>query len=378
MTGHRFLPVAALLAASAVAGAAAVLPGRFHDRDTWILDAPHLRVTIMQSGGHIAEIVLKEGQSVNPLWIQSRPTIDADRYVAARDAKLYGGGAGARLMSGLLGHNVCFPFWGNPSPAEAAAGMTFHGETGIVRWRLLASSDRSLTVSAELPESRTRFTRTIRVNGQVASFEETGENESAWDRPLGWCEHVTLGPPFLERGVTVIDASLTRGHAAGDPSGREFRWPQGFEKQAIDLRRMRDLRSAPGFVNNFLVDPARTYGFFVALNPRLNLLFGYVFPRAEFRWMNIWEANDPEMFTRGMEFSNTPLHGTMKTLVGTPQLWDTPTFEWLDAKSKITKRYYAFSSKVPPGYKGVADIRIQGSSLEIVERETGKILRLPL
>lgn len=376
MHGYRFLPALALTATAAATCFAATAPGRFQDRDAWTIDTPQLRVTIMQSGGHVAEIVLKGDQAVNPLWIQSRRTIDADRYVAARDEKFYGGGEGARLMSGLLGHNVCFPFWGNPSPAEAAAGMTYHGETGIVRWRLLSSSGQSLTVSAELPESRTRLTRTVSVRGQIAYFEETGENESAWDRPLGWCEHVTLGPPFLERGVTVIDASLTRGRASGDPSGKEFRWPQGFEKQPIDLRRLRDLKTAEGFVNNFLVDPARSEGFFAALNPRLNLLFGYVFPRADFRWMNIWEANNAEMFTRGMEFSNTPSHGTMKTLVRTPQLWDTPAFEWLDAKSKLTKRYYAFSTKVPPGYKGVAEVRIKGSHLEIVERETGKIIRL--
>jgi len=51
----------------------------------------------------------------------------------------------------------------------------------------------------------------VRVEGQIAYFEESGENLSRWDRPVGWCEHVTLGPPFLEKGVTVIDASLTRG-----------------------------------------------------------------------------------------------------------------------------------------------------------------------
>jgi hypothetical protein len=374
MSSRKLFPVL-LLAALCVRAAG---PSRFQNRDAWTLDTPRLRVTIMQSGGHVAEIVLKDGGAVNPLWIQRRPTIDPDTYVPARDEKLYGSGSGARLMSGLMGHNLCFPFWGDPSPAEAAAGMTFHGETGVVRWRQVAADDRSLTIAADLPESRTRFTRTLRVRGQIAYFEETGENQSGWDRPVGWCEHVTLGPPFLERGQTLFDASLTRGMASGDPARREFRWPRGMEKQPIDLRRMRDLKSSPGFVNDFLVDPSREYAFFAAVNPKLGLLFGYVFPRAQFRWLNVWEANDSEMYTRGMEFSNTPVHGTMKVLVQTPQLWGTPAFEWLDARGKLSKRFCAFSARVPETYKGVADIRISGSNLEIVERETGAALRLEL
>ncbi|MCL4401456.1 MAG: hypothetical protein M1436_02150, partial [Acidobacteria bacterium] len=204
------------LAVLASGSFAAVKPSRFLNRDAWTLESQRLRVTILQSGGHIGEIVLKGPGAVNPLWIQNRPTIDADQYDPARDEKIYGGAPEARLASGLAGHNICFPFWGNPSPTEAAAGMTYHGETGITRWKLISAQDNSLTVAAELPESRTRFTRTLRAAGQIVWFEETAENESAWDRPVGWCEHVTLGAPFLERGATVIDASVTRGRLNGD------------------------------------------------------------------------------------------------------------------------------------------------------------------
>ncbi|MEJ7606653.1 MAG: hypothetical protein WKF37_10385, partial [Bryobacteraceae bacterium] len=132
-----------------------------------------LRITILKSGGHIGEIALTGDGSVNPLWIQSRPTIDAEQYEPAKHEPVYGPGSVSRLMAGLLGHNVCFPFWGNPSPAEAAAGMTFHGETGIVRWQQIASGADFLTVSAQLNESGTSFTRTIRLQGQVARVEET-------------------------------------------------------------------------------------------------------------------------------------------------------------------------------------------------------------
>lgn len=343
---------------------------RFLDRDAWAVEGPKLRVTILKSGGHVGEILLREPGAVNPLWIQSRPTIDSDRFDPARHEKTYGGGVEARLLSGLVGHNLCFPFWGNPSPAEGRAGMTFHGEAGIIRWKQENAGNGGLTVSAEFPESRTRFVRTVRVRGQIAYFDETAENLSAWDRPVGWCEHVTLGPPFLERQVTLIDASLARGRL----EKTEFMWPEGMAAdQRIDLRQIR--AGGPIFVNNFQVDPKRKYGFFSAVNPKLGLLFGYIFPRADFRWLNIWESNEPEMLTRGMEFSNTPSHGTMKTLVATPSLFGEPAYEWLDAKSKLHKRFASFSVKVPNAFR-VADIRITGNRLELVERQTGKVISL--
>ncbi len=350
---------------------------RFQNRDAWSIDSQNLRVTIVQSGGHVGEIVLKEADALNPLWIQNRPTIDPLQYDAPRDEKTYGGGAGARLMSGLMGHNLCFPFWGNPSASEARAGMTFHGETGVVKWRQVSATPDTLVIAADLPESRTSITRTVRVRGHVAYFEETATNESAWDRPVGWCEHVTLGAPFLEKGVTMLDASLTRGRANGDASANESLWPEGRAESKIDLRTVRNIdRSA--FVNNFLVDPSREFGYFTAVNPGKKLLFGYVFPRRDFPWLNIWEANNAEMLTRGMEFSNTPVHGTMKALVQEQRLFDTPTFDWLDAKSKLTKKYCAFSVHVPDGFQGVADVRVEAGGLRIVETGTGRVIALPM
>ena len=359
----------------AAPGTAEVRRGRFQDRPAWVLESGLVRVTVVEGGGHVAEIVLLMGTALNPLWVQSRPTIDPDQYSPDRHEKLYGGGPGARLMSGLVGHNLCFPYWGNPSEAEARAGMTYHGETGVVRWQRLGDRADKLELAAELPESRTRMVRALEVAGQVVYFDSTAENGSAWDRPVGWCEHVTLGPPFLEKGVTLVDASLTRGRVSGDGSGAEFRWPAGMAETPVDLRTVRAVERS-GFVNNFLVDAGRRYGFFAAVHPGRQLLFGYVFARAEFPWLNIWEANNPTMLTRGMEFSNTPNHGTMRTLVATPSLFGTPGYDGLEARGRLRKRFAAFSARVPAGYRGVADVRMAAGKLEIVERETGRVVSL--
>jgi hypothetical protein len=360
---------------------------KLHGRDVWQIENLQLRVTVTQVGGHIAEVVLKGKNQLNPLWVQSRPTIDPTEYIRDKHEKLYGGGPAAKLLSGLVGHNLCFPYWGDPSDNEYQAGMTFHGETGIARWQQIeegpAGSRQQLSIAADLPESRTRFTRTIYLTAGelVVYFENRAENLSALDRPVGWCEHVTVGPPFLKKGVTLFDASLTRGRNLGDSSEKIFDWPRGQAETAIDLRTVRDVERS-GYVNNFLVDPKGEFGYFTAVNPEQQLLLGYLFRRTEFPWLNVWEANqpgtndEPAMLTRGLEFSNTPTHGSLKAMVAVPTLWGVPAYEWLNARASLVKRFCAFSTELPEGFKGVQEIRVKEKALEIVERDNGKIVKV--
>jgi hypothetical protein len=51
-----------------------------YGRASWTIETETLRATLLQCGGHLAEIVLKESEDTNPLWVQSRPTIDSDTY----------------------------------------------------------------------------------------------------------------------------------------------------------------------------------------------------------------------------------------------------------------------------------------------------------
>ena len=44
---------------------------KLHNREVWQIESPQLRVTITQVGGHVAEMVLKGKNAMNPLWVQS-------------------------------------------------------------------------------------------------------------------------------------------------------------------------------------------------------------------------------------------------------------------------------------------------------------------
>ena len=81
--------------------------------------------------------------------------------------------------------------------------------------------------------------------------------------------------------------------------------------------------------------------------PRQGLEVEYLFRREQFPWLNVWENYDDRLLARGMEFSNTPIHGTMKRLMQTPAIWGTPVYDWIDAKSKLTKGFKATITSVP-------------------------------
>ncbi len=310
----------------------------WHDRECWILKTAELRAVILKWGAQFAELVLAERPLVSPLWVPPWTTIEPNRYQLALHESLYGGGSESRLLSGLAGHNICFPFWGNPTTAEYQAGMSFHGECNLVRWILEETRSQSITLSGFFPESNLRMRRTIELSNRQIKVQSVAENLSAWDKPVAWCEHVTFGPPFLDSVKTSFQATAAKGFKTGEEAGESFCWPQGKGEIGCDLSRFsrsehRDL------VNSFLIDSAVGDAYFRASHKDSGLQVTYRFPRSDFHWLNVWENHDARMQTRGMEFSNTPRHGTMKTLIQTAALWDTPVYDWIDAQGTLSKTF---------------------------------------
>src|SRR5438105_15228337 len=96
------------------------------------IETSDLRLTVLVEGGHIAEIADKSS-GVNPLWTPPWPSIEPSTYDRARHPE-YGDDAEARLLAGIMGHNLCLDIFGGPSADEAAAGLTVPGEGSIVEY----------------------------------------------------------------------------------------------------------------------------------------------------------------------------------------------------------------------------------------------------
>jgi hypothetical protein len=203
-----------------------------------------VRLSTLLGGGHIAEFQFDEASglpALNPLWIPPWKTIDPNRFRPLKHASTYGTVAsGAKLLSGIVGHNLCLDYFGVPSLEEYESGLSDHGEAPNSLWHKLKSkvSDRevALSLGVKLPESGIEFTRKIRLSRQesVAYFEEVVINRRKLDHFFHWVQHVTLGPPFLSATETTVALRGTKGMTSPVDyeegrgllaSKREFLWP---------------------------------------------------------------------------------------------------------------------------------------------------------
>ena len=312
-----------------------------------------VRVTVLKEGGHIAEI-LDKTTGVNPLWTPPWPSIEPSAYDHSKHPE-YGGGVDASLLSGIMGHNLCLDIFGGPSDAEAAAGLPVHGEASVSRYEVEQSS-QAVVQRALLPLANLRVERRIQLSNRSIRVQESVENLSGVDRPIGWTQHVTLGPPFLEKGVTEFRASATRSKVFERPFGSadylepaaEFTWPVAPRPGGgtADLRRSSPAAASSAYTAH-LMDPAQDTAFFVAFSPAVRLMFGYVWRRADFPWMGIWEENASRpqppwkgvTLTRGMEFGVSPFPETRREMIDRGRLFGVPTFRWIPAATRVTVDY---------------------------------------
>ena len=327
----------------------------YRGRRAATIDNGVLRVTVLEEGGHIAEI-RDVATGINPLWTPHWPSIEPSAYDPARHPE-YGGGADASLLAGIMGHNLCLDIFGGPSPEEAAAGFPVHGETSVARFAI-ETSGPGARMHAVLPSAQLRVERQLRLDDRAVVIRESVENLSATDRAVGWTQHVTIGPPFLEKGRTEFRLSADRsmvfpgtfGPADYLQPGAPFDWPHapraggGFE----DLRRYTGARSSSAYTAQRM-DVSRDEAFFIAFSPALRLAFGYTWRREDFPWLGRWEENyarpgtpwDGRALTCGMEFGVSPFPESRREMIARPRLFDTPMFRWIPARTRVEVEYRA-------------------------------------
>jgi hypothetical protein len=258
-----------------------------------------------------------------------------------------------------MGHNLCLDIFGGPSDEEAAAGMPVHGEASLVTYDVYESG-ASLVMKAHLPLAELQIERRIELRGRAVRIRESAQNLGGTDRPVGWTQHVTLGPPFLQKGVTEFRASAGRSrvYEAGFGSadylvpGADFDWPDAprVGGGTADLRRYSDAAASSAYTAH-LMDPGREHAFFVAFSRDVELAFGYVWRREDFPWLGIWEENlsrtappwNGNTITRGMEFGASPFPESRRRMVERGRLFDTPAFRWIPAASRVSVEYWCMS-----------------------------------
>lgn len=332
----------------------------YRGRRAAAIENDRLRVTVLVEGGHLAEVYDKAA-GVNPLWTPPWPSIEPSAFDPAVHT-IYGDGVDARLLAGIMGHNLCLDIFGGPSETEAAAGLPVHGEASIVPYEIEVEGS-ALVMRARLDMAGLDVERRLELVDRAVRITEAVENRSATDRPVGWTQHVTLGPPFLEKGRTEFRASATRSRAHESTfgsadylePGADFEWPHALQLGGgrADLRRYTAADVSSAFTTH-LLDPAGERAFFVAYSPASRLAFGYVWRRADFPWLGIWEENgsrtrppwNGRTLTRGLEFGVSPFPETRRQMIERGRLFGVPTFRWIPARSRVSVEYWCVSASV--------------------------------
>lgn len=351
-------------------------------RQGWELHNDAATLFLMEGGGHIGSLIIREQPTINPFWKPAWKAREPWLYRKNDDARL-----GEKLLGCIAGHNICLNQFGTPSQEELSAGIGTHGEAPVARWKMikrrLTAMRLDFTYGCDLPIAGLRVERTItmRKRSHVIRVTEQVRNLLRRDQPFTMCEHVTFGPPFLAPGTTLFDMSATLGATFPGPFGKPqrlkpetaFKWPEapGSRGKSVNLRTM-SLTPNSDFSTQ-LMNPAFKHAWFSAINPRLGVMVAYVWNRSDFPWLGNWEENCARKaapwrgvsLARGMEFANTPFPVGLTAAVTANSFQGQNTFRWLPALKTIEVSYAILACPVGPTCRGVKKITPDGRDFRI-------------
>lgn len=362
-----------------------------------------IELVTLLGGGHLASLRLTaadEARRVNVLWEAPWPLLEPEDFRPEVHEKLYGAAMVGRFLAAYTGHGLCLGWFGAPAESEAALGLPLHGEAASLPWTVeraqAGETAARLALEVRCPHAGLKFRREIscRSGEPVVYFRETVANERAAGQAYQWVEHAAFGPPLLAAGASRV--SLPGRRAKTWPHGYEgksllpddarFRWPRAPRRRGgrADLSRP---FAAPGkgFVAGVELDHRRAMAWVAVLNWRLGLAAGYLFRREDFPWVAVWEENRARQYApwngacsvRGLEFGTSPMPLGLRQAALAGPLFGMPTVAWLDGRASRTAGYAAFVAAVPPGWRGLAEVRAGGGRIELRGPRRGERLRLP-
>ena len=218
----------------------------------------------------------------------------------------------------------------------------------------------------------------------MVHFQEEVTNLRRSDTPLAYQQHVTLGGPFVQPGITRLDVSGSRGHTfprsfgEHDPLGpnHEFVWPMAPNNVAVDV--FPDIQPL-STVCTVALEPSANESFVAVSNPTAGLMLAYVFPDT-FPWVALWYENGGTSYAPyngstlawGVEFGTAALPMSRIEMLESGPLLGRRRFGVLPALGTLHVEYDAVLQTIPNDWRGVASITRNDGQLLINEhgRET--------
>ena len=332
---------------------------QWKEREAVALSNGVVEAIVLAGGGHLAALRFSSGvgPKCNALWEAPWNTADPGTRRFAELGKEYGGPPAGPFLATFTGHTLCMDYFGPPEKRDEAFGATLHGEAATRTWQISPTA-AGCRMDIDLPSANLHFSRSISLSehGSVFLIEEQVENRSPAPRGIHWVQHLTLGPPLLDRGEAFVQASVDScrswplGYEGNEvvADSVDFAWPMAptLDGSEIDLCNPFE-RHGKGFVVAARVSRASPLSFIATSNIRIGITLLYCFRQEDFPWIAIWEENEVRRGVpwngmtraRGMEFGTTPMPLGKEPIRRMGQLFDTPVERVLAARGKYTARY---------------------------------------
>ena len=124
---------------------------------------------------------------------------------------------------------------GGDATLEHGVEWGFHGEAGLIAWRVEEAEQMRAAFSAELVTAPLALRRVVSLEGPVLRIEESVRNSADTAIEVMWGHHPALGAPFLEPGCTI--SAPARGFHADDRAPGDRARPGG--RLGVAARRAR-------------------------------------------------------------------------------------------------------------------------------------------
>ncbi len=267
-----------------------------------------LEAVVMTVGGHLACIRFR-GEELNPLWQPPWPSTDPAGVIGTPTGA-YGDGAEAKLLSTIVGSNLCMDRFGAPWPGEK---RPLHGEAGVARFAMNQPNPQRIDWTASLPEARLSVERHIHLEGGTLHWATSVRHADSTARDVEWCEHTNLGGDFLD-GVDIgADIDLAVNLPGESEPGFAHYGPEGSIPLDVALAVPAADAAPTGLFATTRVKTGAT-ATWTATNRRLGRRLRAEFKPDDFPWLGLWTQDrgrttppwSGRTRVRGMELSTKP------------------------------------------------------------------------
>lgn len=361
---------------------------RWRGRAALTLTNGLVEATLLPGGGHLAQWRFAAGRGPskdNVLWEAPWGMADPGSDAHAAIVEGFGDKVAGRFLASYTGHALCLDGFGPASAADAAVGVSLHGEAPNAMWTFTMPQANLLLGTVELPVAGLRVERQFSLIAEesVLRVDERVTNLRATERALHWVQHATFGGPrFASEGARVT-ASVRDGMTWPlDYEGcnlltrdAAFTWPYapGANGESVDLRELFTRRGS-GFVAAAQQAAGREHGFVAVCYAEVGLAVGYLFRAEDFPWVTMWEENCArrdapwlgQVQARGMEFGTTPLPLGNEAVDERGPLFGRSTSRNIGGRETLRAPWLLFVAATPRGWKEIEDVRVEADKIVLM------------